>query len=134
MAYGCNSKIVGKYVAFGKEENVEVELRRLGLATAVANEVVTFPMSISSPAHFQHIVGQLPTPKTFRMHNQLYLNIPLVLGDSGTCLYIKNYIQTGCLGMAIAFLNGISVVTPMKNIFDKLTNVLQIKHSFLIVY
>lgn len=120
MAYGSKSKIDGKYVAFGKEDNVEVELQSLGLATAVANWVVTFSMSISSPAHFQHIVGQLPTPKTFRIYNQLYLNIPLVLGDSGTCLYIKNYSQTGWLGMAIAFLNGMSVVTPMKNIFDNI--------------
>lgn len=78
MAYGSKSKIDGKYVAFGKEENVEVELHSLGLTTALENGVVTFPMSISSPAHFQHIVVHLPTPKTFRMYNQLYLNIPLV--------------------------------------------------------
>lgn len=54
------------------------------------------------------------------MYNQLHLNIPLVQGDSGTGIYIQNLHPNGCLGMAIAFLNGMSVVTPMKTILSEI--------------
>lgn len=118
--YGSNVKFDRHNVTFDKEEDIEIELHSLGQAAGFANGNVTFPLSIASPAHFQQVQGCFRSPKTFRMYNQLNLNIPLELGDSGSGIYIQNYVQTGCLGMAIAFFNGMSVVTPMKTIVNKL--------------
>ncbi|CAC5408684.1 unnamed protein product [Mytilus coruscus] len=119
-AYGSTTRGGKHTVMFRNEEDIEIELQGLGQAAAVANGNVIFPIMIASQAHFQQVQTCLSSPKTFRMYNQLYLNIPLIQGDSGTGIYIQNYIQNGCLGMAIAFLNGNSVVTPMKTIFSKI--------------
>lgn len=80
------------------------------------------PLMIGTTAHMQLNTTNLAGQRVFRMYNQLLLNIPLNLGDSGTCIYvIGNNEQKGCLGMAIAFLSfGQCIVTPLKEILKKL--------------
>ncbi|VDH89832.1 Hypothetical predicted protein [Mytilus galloprovincialis] len=136
MAFGQVTTVENCKTGFEPERIIEVQLKSLGQAVAVANGNPTFPVMIAQPAHFQMSQGSLPATTTFRMYNQLCLNIPLVPGDSGTCIYIKDcpYSKanekcklsdnkgkcphSGCLGMAIAFSNGMSIVTPMKKIFE----------------
>lgn len=136
MAFGQVTTVENCKTEFEPERMIEVELKSLGQAVAVANGNPTFPVMIAQPAHFQMSQGSLPATTTFRMYNQLCLNIPLVPGDSGTCIYIRNCPysnanekcklsdkngkcpHSGCLGMAIAFSNGMSIVTPLKKIFE----------------
>lgn len=136
MAFGQVTTVEDCKTEFEPERMIEVELKNLGQAVAVANGNPTFPVMIAQPAHFQMSMGSLPATTTFRMYNQLCLNVPLVPGDSGTCIYIRNcpYSKanekcklsdnngkcphSGCLGMAIAFSNGMSIVTPLKKIFE----------------
>lgn len=136
MAFGQLTTVEHCKTVFGPERMIEVELKNLGQAVAVANGNPTFPVMIAQPAHFQMFQGSLPSTTTFRIYNQLCLNVPLVPGDSGTCIYIRNcpYSKanekcklsdkngkcphSGCLGMAIAFINGMSIVTPLKKIFE----------------
>ncbi|XP_063410251.1 uncharacterized protein LOC134693387 [Mytilus trossulus] len=136
MAFGQQTTIDKCKTVCQPEEVIEVELKSMGHATAVANGNTTFPVMIAQPAHFQMPQGRFPATTTFRMYNQLCLNVPLVSGDSGTCIYLRNcpYASanvkcnlsgsngkcphSGCLGMAIAFSNGMSIVTPLKKIFD----------------
>lgn len=80
------------------------------------------PLMIATTAHMQLRTANLSGQRVYRMYNQLLLNLPLNLGDSGTCIYvIDDNKQRGCLGMAIAFLSsGQCIVTPLKEILKKL--------------
>lgn len=136
MAFGQLTTVEHCKTVFGPERMIEVELKNLGQAIASANSSSIFPVMIAQPAHFQVLQGPFPATTTFRMYNQLCLNVPLVPGDSGTCIYIRNCPyssdkvkcklsdkngkcpHSGCLGMAIAFSNGMSIVTPLKKIFE----------------
>lgn len=81
------------------------------------------PLMIATTAHMQLSSANLAGQRVFRMYNQLLMNLPLNLGDSGTCIYVidSNQQKKGCLGMAIAFLSsGQCVITPLKEILKKM--------------
>ncbi|CAC5426747.1 unnamed protein product [Mytilus coruscus] len=80
------------------------------------------PLMIATTAHMQLRPGNLAGQRVFRMYNQLLLNLPLNLGDSGTCIYIiDDNKRKGCIGMAIAFLSaGQCIITPLKEILNKI--------------
>lgn len=80
------------------------------------------PLMIATSAHMQLSTANLAGQRVFWMYNQLLLNLPLSLGDSGTCIYVTdNNRQSGCLGMAIGFLSsGQSIITPLREILKKL--------------
>lgn len=82
------------------------------------------PLMISTPAHMQLNTGSITGHRVFQMYNQLLLkNLPLNLGDSGTCVYVigNSLNQKGCIGMAIAFMTNVgTIVTPMTEILKKI--------------
>lgn len=85
---------------------------------------------VDIPVHMQvHAIvsaareEEVKSQRTLRFYNQLAVsNIPFQQGDSGACVYITDgYIESGCLGMAIAdYPGGGCIVTPMATLLDKL--------------
>lgn len=88
------------------------------------------PTQVHKPVHMQvHAIicesreEEVKSHRTLRFYNQLAVNnIPFNQGDSGAGVYITNgYIETGCLGMAIADCpGGGCIVTPMATLLEKL--------------
>lgn len=105
-------------VTFQRQTEKDVYFHELGSINGHANGVNFQPLLIAQPAHGQFPVGSLTEKRMFTMYNQMVMNIPLQPGDSGTCIYITGNTpqNTGCVGMAIAFCSGLSLVTPMQDI------------------
>lgn len=126
----CNSKadvlcpggflrIKDKVVIKPQEEYVDIQFPVSGLSV---QQHYSQPLMIATTAHMQLRPGNLAGQRVFRMYNQLLLNLPLNLGDSGTCIYIiDDNKRKGCIGMAIAFLSaGQCIITPLKEILKKI--------------
>ncbi|VDI17527.1 Hypothetical predicted protein [Mytilus galloprovincialis] len=120
-----------KSMAFKVPEKV---LERENLQSAsnnLANYITeNLESHVNSPVHMQvHAIvcasreEEMKSQRTLRFYNQLALdNIPFQQGDSGACVYITDgYIESGCLGMAIADNpGGGCIVTPMATLLEKL--------------
>lgn len=109
-------------IKFPRQSDVDVQFSNTGPTAASVNANVYHPLWIYSPAHLQLPSGYLTDRRIFRMYNQIAVNLPLVQGDSGTCIYIVNHPgqKNGCIGMAIAFCGGLTLVTPLKDILKKI--------------
>lgn len=119
VAQGAFTKIDGN-VTFQRPTHTDVCFQDNGQLNGHANGLTFHPLLITQPAHMQLQVGPLTEKRIFTMYNQMVMNIPLQLGDSGTCIYITGDTKekSGCVGMAIAFCSksGLSLVTPMQEI------------------
>lgn len=106
-------------VTFERPTDTNVCFEDHGGLNVHANGLNFHPLT-TQPAHMRLQVGQLTEKRIFTMYNQMVMNIPLKLGDSGTCIYITGNTneKSGCVGMAIAFCSqsGLSLVTPMQEI------------------
>lgn len=93
-----------------------------GQTAANVNSNVFQPLWISTSAHMQLSSGYLTDKRIFRMYNQMVINLGLKPGDSGTCIYVVQHPQNknGCIGMAIAFCAGLTIVTPLKDILKRI--------------
>jgi hypothetical protein len=118
-----------EHVPVGTDEHVPMETDEnvqyspMGPTAASVNSNVVFPLSITQPAHMQvnSVTGK--DQITVRMYNQILINLPLQLGDSGTCIYIVNHpTKTGCIGMAIAMNGEQTIVTPLKDILKRVSS------------
>lgn len=111
-----------KNVMFPRQSDVDVQFSNTGPTAAIVNANVYQPLWIYSQAHLQLPSGFLTDRRIFRMYNQIALNLPLVQGDSGTCIYIVNHPghKNGCIGMAVAFSGGLTLVTPLKDILKRM--------------
>lgn len=109
-------------IKFPRQSDVDVQFSNTGPTAASVNANVYHPLWIYTPAHLQLPSGYLTDRRIFRMYNQMAVNLPLVQGDSGTCIYIVNHPgnKNGCIGMAIAFCGGLTLVTPLKEIFKRM--------------
>lgn len=117
VAHGAVTKNA-QDVTFQRQTEKDVCFQELGPINGHANGVNFQPLFIAQPAHMQLPVGSLTEKRMLTMYNQMVMNIPLQQGDSGTCIYITGNTQqnTGCVGMAIAFCSGRSLVTPIQDI------------------
>ncbi|CAG2237744.1 unnamed protein product [Mytilus edulis] len=111
-------------VQFPKQTDVDILFSSTGQTATVVNGNVFQPLWINSQAHMQLSTGFLNDKRIFRMYNQITINLGLQPGDSGTCIYIVQhpYNKNGCIGMAIAFCGGMTVVTPLKDILKRISS------------
>ncbi|CAC5391225.1 unnamed protein product [Mytilus coruscus] len=109
-------------IKFPRQSDADVQFSNTGPTTASVNNNVYHPLWTYSPVHLQLPSGYLTDRRIFRMYNQIAINLPLVQGDSGTCIYIINHPgqKNGCIGMAIAFCGGLTLVTPLKDILKRI--------------
>jgi hypothetical protein len=107
-------------VRFLKQRDVDIVLSNIGQAACSANGNVVQPVLMSTSAHVQLTTGYLTDKRELRMYNQIVINLGLRPGDSGTCIYIVQHPKTGCIGMAIAMVEGYTIVTPLKDIFKRM--------------
>lgn len=109
-------------ITIRRQSDVDVQFSNTGPTAASVNANVYHPLWIYTPAHLQLPSGYLTDRRIFRMYNQMAVHLPLVQGDSGTCIYIVNHPgnKNGCIGMAIAFCGGLTLVTPLKEIFKRI--------------
>ncbi|CAC5384239.1 unnamed protein product [Mytilus coruscus] len=120
VSAGAMTKLL-QNITLPRQSHVDVQFSNTGSTAASVNANVYHPLWIYSPAHLQLPSGYLTDRRIFRMYNQMAVNLPLVEGDSGTCIYIVNHPgnKNGCIGMAIAFCGGLTLVTPLKDIFKE---------------
>ncbi|VDI47050.1 Hypothetical predicted protein [Mytilus galloprovincialis] len=109
-----------------------IEREKLQSASRNLTKCITenLPTQVDIPVHMQvHAIvsaareEEVKSQRTLRFYNQLAVsNIPFQQGDSGACVYITDgYIESGCLGMAIAdYPGGGCIVTPMATLLEKL--------------
>lgn len=111
-------------VQFPKQTDVDILFSSTGQTATVVNGNVFQPLWINSQAHMQLSTGFLNDKRIFRMYNQITINLGLQPGDSGTCIYIVQhpYNKNGCIGMAIAFCGGMTIVTPLKDILKRISS------------
>ena len=109
-------------VIFPEQAEVEISFSNVGQAAGSANGNVFQPLWMHAPAHMQLTTGHLTDKRVFCMYNQIGINLGLRPGDSGTCIYIVQHpTKNGCIGMAIAFCGGLTVVTPLKDILKRIS-------------
>ncbi|CAC5380029.1 unnamed protein product [Mytilus coruscus] len=109
-------------------EREDLQSASINLANCITEKLQT---QVNLPVHMQvHTIvctsraEEVKSQRTLRFYNQLALNnIPFQQGDSGACVYITDgYIETGCLGMAIAdYPGGGCIVTPMATLLERLS-------------
>jgi hypothetical protein len=111
-------------VTFPKQSDVEIVFSNIGQAAGIANGNEFHPLWIYTPVYMQSTTGHLTDKRVFRMYNQIAIkNLGLQPGDSGTCIYIIEHPQNnGCIGMAIAFCGDLTIVTPLKDIINRMSN------------
>ena len=118
---GCGAmKKLQENVTFPKQSDVDIVFSNIGQAAVSANSNTLHPLLMHSPAHVQLTTGYLTDKRELRMYNQIGINLGLRPGDSGTCIYIVRHPKTGCIGMAIAMVEGYTIVTPLKDIFKRM--------------
>ena len=109
-------------VTFPKQKDVDVVFSNIGKVAGSANGNEFQPLWMHTPAHMQLTAGHLTDKRVFRMYNQIAINLGLIPGDSGTCIYIVNHpTKNGCIGMAIAFCGDLTIVTPIKDILKRIS-------------
>ena len=110
-------------VTFPMQTYIDMTLTNIGQASGSANSNEFQPVFILTPAHMQSAVGRLTDTRVFRMYNQIVINLKLIPGDSGTCIYIFGTPnQNGCIGMVIGMCGGLSIVTPLNDILKRISN------------
>ena len=104
-------------VKFPKQKEVEI------VFSGSANRNECQPLLQHTSAHMQLTEGYLTDKRVFCMYNQIAVNLGLNPGDSGTCIYIveETKRKNGCIGMAIAFCPGLTIVTPLKDILKRMS-------------
>jgi len=108
-------------ITFPKQSDVDIVFSNIGQAAGSANGNECQPLLLHTPAHMQLTAGYLTDKRMFRMYNQIAIILRLNPGDSGTCIYIVQHPKkNGCIGMAIAFCGGLTIVTPLKDIFKRM--------------
>ena len=122
IRWGAMTKLPATDVTFPKQTDEVIVFSNIGQAAGIANGIELQPLLLSSPGHMQSTTGHLTDKKEFRMYNQFIINLGLKPGDSGTCIYIvQNANKNGCIGMAIAFCGGLAIVTPLKDIINRMS-------------
>lgn len=114
-------------ITLPRQLDEDVHFSNTGPTAASVNATEHHPVYMYSPAHLQLPTGDLTDRRNFRMYNQIAVNLPLVEGDSGTCIYIVKHPdnKNGCIGMAIAFCDGQTLFTPLKDIFERMNDFLK---------
>ena len=121
IGWGAMAKLSTPDITFPKQSDEDIEFSNIGQTHGIANNNVFYPLLLHTPAHMQSTTGPLTKKRVFRMYNQIVINLELSPGDSGTCIYIvKHPNKNGCIGMAIAFCGGLTVVTPLKEILNRM--------------
>jgi hypothetical protein len=119
--WGAMTKILEVGITFPKQSNIDIEFSNIGQTAGIANNNVVHPLLLHTPAHMQSTTGNLTEKRVFRMYNQFGIHLGLKPGDSGTCIYIiENPNKNGCIGMAIAVCDSLTVVTPLKDILNRM--------------
>lgn len=108
-------------------ERENLQSASTNLASCITKKL---PSQVDKPVHMQVYAivcesreEEVRSHRTLRFYNQLAVNnIPFQQGDSGAGVYITDrYLETGCLGMAIADCpGGGCIVTPMATLLKKL--------------
>ena len=119
IGWGAMTKLQ-EDITFPNQSNIDIVFSNIGQATGSANGNEFQPLLMHTPAHMQLTTGYLTDKRVFCMYNQIGINLGLRPGDSGTCIYIVQHPKQGCIGMAIAFCGGLTVVTPLKDIFRRM--------------
>ena len=119
VACGAMTKLK-EDVRFPKQSDEDIHFSNIGQAAGSANGNVFQPLWIYTPAHMQSTEGYLTDKRVFRMYNQIAINLGLRPGDSGTCIYVVQPNKKGCIGMAIAMCDSLTIVTPLKDIFKRI--------------
>ncbi|CAC5377529.1 unnamed protein product [Mytilus coruscus] len=121
LGAGANTKLECA-VTFPRQSDVDILFSNTGQTAANVNSNMFQPLWISTSAHMQLSAGYLTEKRIFRMYNQMVINLGLQPGDSGTCIYVVQHPQNknGCIGMAIAFCAGLTIVTPLKDILKRI--------------
>ena len=119
--WGAMTKISEADITFPKQSDIDIEFSNIGRTAGIANDNVVRPLLLHTPAHMQSTAGHLTEKRVFRMYNQFGIHLGLNPGDSGTCIYIiENPNKNGCIGMAIAMCGSLTVVTPLKDILNRM--------------
>ena len=122
VGWGAMTKLQ-ENVTFPKQSDVDIVFSNIGQAAGIANGNEFHPLWIYTPVHMQSTEGCLTDKRLCRMYNQIGINLNLGPGDSGTCIYIIQHPQkNGCIGMAIAFCGDLTIVTPLKDIINRMSN------------
>ena len=109
-------------VTFSKQSDGDIEFSNIGQTAGCANCKVFKPLWMQTPAHMQFTAGCLTEKRVVRFYNQISIHLKLEAGDSGTCIYVVQHPnKNGCIGMAIAMCGGLTVVTPLKDIFKEMS-------------
>jgi hypothetical protein len=108
-------------VTFSKQSDENIEFSNIGQAAGSANGNTVHPLLMHTPAHMQLNTGSLTKKTECRMYNQIGIILGLKQGDSGTCIYVIQHPRTGCIGMAIAMTGDLTIVTPLKDIFKRMS-------------
>ena len=121
VGWGAMEKLPPTDVTFPKQSDEDIVFSNIGQAAGIANGNAFQPLLLCSPGHMQSTTGNTTDKRVFRMYNQFVINLGLKPGDSGTCIYIvENPNKNGCIGMAIAFCGGLTIVTPLKDILKQM--------------
>ena len=119
IGWGAMTRLQGD-ITFPNQSNIDIVFSNIGQAAGNANGNEFQPLLMHTPAHMQLTTGYLTDKRVFCMYNQIGIHLELKPGDSGTCIYIVQHPKNGCIGMAIAFCGGLTVVTPLKDIFKRM--------------
>ena len=121
IGWGAKTKLSTPAITFPKQSDEDIEFSNIGQTAGIANNNVVHPLLLHTPAHMQSTTGNLTEKRVFRMYNQFGIHLGLKPGDSGTCIYIiENPNKNGCIGMAIAVCDSLTVVTPLKDILNRM--------------
>ena len=121
IGWGASTKLPTADITFSKQCNKDIEFLNIGQTAGIANSNVFHPLLLHTPAHIQSTTGPLTNKRVFRMYNQIVINLGLELGDSGTCIYIVQHPnKNGCIGMVIAMVRGLTIITPLKDILNRM--------------
>ena len=119
VGWGAMTKLQAD-VTFLKQSDIDIVFSNIEQAAGSANGNEFQPLWMHTPVHMKSTAGYLTDKRVFCMYNQIGIHLGLRPGDSGTCIYIIQHPKNGCIGMAIAFCGGLTVVTPLKDIFRRM--------------
>ena len=116
---GAKNKLLD-IVIFPKQSDVDIEFSNIGQSAVSANGNTYWPLRMHTRAHIRVTTGYATDKNECRMYGQIGIILGLGPGDSGTCIYIVQHPNTGCIGMAIAMGGFFTIVTPLKDIFKRM--------------
>jgi hypothetical protein len=119
VGWGAETKLQ-EVVTFSTQSNENIEFSNIGQAAVSANGNTLHPLWMHTPVHMQLKTGYLTEQNECRMYNQIGIILGLKQGDSGTCIYVIKHPRQGCIGMAIAMTGDLTIVTPLKDIFQRM--------------